>query len=400
MVGGFRGLVMSTTYTETNIDQNSRFWVVPERHPDQRILPRDQRDVVIASEMGAVWEPDLRFMVPGPEASPENMKRLSRRFGTVTARRKVQSALSDLAANPVSHDEARPAVRAPAAESKEASAKLDDQPEQNDGIGVGEAAEPAARGGDRILMAEAANEEVRRRGGTPAREVPTASERQGERVYFYTDNIPDSPFNYKKLVAELDKAGVQFLVDRDRDSPHWGLRYVHGEIPAGFERFRSEEAKRSHLHCKAKRDRSNTLLKGAAAVEFRNRKGEWPLTVPDPTKDPEGYAVAVGAISEIGSAKLIDLVRYTEEKKREFENIAKMMAAGVREGKAVLEDRDRKRERYFEKLEEEGRNEPAPEGVGSRNSTERESPARSVSSAAAGQKKTTSWASHGQEKER
>lgn len=248
-------------------------YVMPENHPQQLLLAESQRDVAVARAHGAEWVPNRMVMRPTRPESDDSTKFLLRRFGTKSAKARAEQAWSEMP-HRVSREE----------------------------------------------MARAANRELESRGVAPVREIPERIPEPAERTYFYTAREPDSPFHYKRLDERAREAGIALMIDRDRASPHWGLRYVEGPAPAVLAEFRTPEAEAAHRESKARRDREMKLVAAAAttAAVTEQPRVLRPLTVPLPDRDRDGFIRARNAIRSIGTARLLELLEVTRKARDEL----------------------------------------------------------------------------------
>ncbi|MBK1666924.1 hypothetical protein CKO28_02560 [Rhodovibrio sodomensis] len=267
-------------------------YVIPASHPEQRKLPEDERDETIARAGGASpVEGTDHWRLPDG-ADSDAARRVQRRFSTKAAKRRMEAAV----------------------------------------VEAKEAVERAGRA-DRLMLARAANAEVEAHGLTPARPLPeNAGDPEAERYYYYTAREAESPYHYKLLDTKAQELGVKLLIDRDRNSPHWGLRYTIEKPHPELEAFRTEEAKRDRAESFRRYSEEKTATKSAAATLTSDKRINMvPLTLADPEKDPELYKRAHAAIGRIGTARLKKLVEITTEAREEiFTEERKLKADGKR----------------------------------------------------------------------
>ena len=285
---------MSETKLRANQAEGVAIWPLPASA--QQALPDDQKDEAVARAAAAERDEHGGWVLPQSARSTPAGRRVERRFGTRTARRAHERVVAQ---------------------------------------------EGRAHGADRLDIARAANAEVRAQGETPVRQVPDRTPAQSERTYFFTARESDSPYNFRKLDKLARAEGVGLLIDRDRNSETYGLRYVVGEPPAALAEFRTPEAREAHEVSKARLREERALTASAAnTLAPTENKRDLPLSVPNPDTDYEGFKRARGQIRQTGSAdleKLIETTRQAHEELLEREDAAAVQRKPVQPDK--LEER-------------------------------------------------------------
>lgn len=379
---------MSDVQVSSPTPESVRLWVIPEEIPEQQALPADERDVTIASKLGAVWGPDKTFMVPGENCGVDDIKKLKRLFGTLTAERLASGARERLGVEESKIDVREHETAVPI-ESGAVPTETGDGGSPGASIKV-----------DRFAMARAANAEVVRRGGMPVREIPSPEDLAGKRYYLFTAREAESPYNYKKLDDAAKELGINLLIDKDEGSKYYGLRFAVGSRPTGLEHFATKDAYDAHVESRRKRDLERERMAAAAMLEFWSKNKVTPLTVPDRKTDPDGYEKAVKALNSMGSKKLAKLMGVTESERKKVASLGEMMAAGIGLATEILEER---RVRGIDFEERNAAESAVAPRETQRDSEERQSlgrPAEASAAASQGARKQNQVWAIGQEEER
>lgn len=153
---------------------------------------------------------------------------------------------------------------------------------------------------DRIQLAEAANAEVVRAGGTPPAPLPPVNtSSNASRVYFWSAREKDSDYSYLKVIDALKAADLPFLTDRDRGTKYFGLRYIEAtqaqvaQLPDSLKFFLTEEAHQAHLlskHGRAVSDATMADAAATAAVEVIAKREEQAKAPVEPKADASPVA--------------------------------------------------------------------------------------------------------------
>lgn len=203
-------------------------YVAPLEAPSQMALPEAERDMNVARRMGAEWAPGSGAMVPGQNASREEIASLAARFGGRRARIRAEAARAEI--GPM----------------------------------------PSWR-----LMALAACAEVRRCGGEAARSVPSTDVEREDRLYLFSVPVVNSPFS----TARLDVISKRDNIPVYRDDISGiagmgrGLRYVDAgtRLPDDMRVFASDEARAARRDYEARR--TGFLVKMASIATLVGRDG-------------------------------------------------------------------------------------------------------------------------------
>lgn len=143
---------------------------------------------------------------------------------------------------------------------------------------------------ERIQIAEAANAEVVRSGGTPPAPLPPVNNaKEASRVYFWTVKEDESPYCYKKLLDLVAKHGIPVTSDRGKKSEHFGLRFYEAtqaqvaQLPDDLKFFLTEEARQARLESLQRRNSAKGLMADAAAtaaIEVTSKRNEQATQAP------------------------------------------------------------------------------------------------------------------------
>lgn len=166
---------------------------------------------------------------------------------------------------------------------------------------------------ERLQIAEAANAEVVRTGEMPPAPIPPVNPSPvASRVYFWTAREDESAYCFKKLLSVAAAAGVPLLVDRDKRSDHWGLRYIEATqaevaaLPDEMKAFLTEAARQAHIESKTRAKISKQIIADAAAtsaIEVTTKREAAPRKETARTSAPKKAAPAPAASAAAPNAK-------------------------------------------------------------------------------------------------
>jgi hypothetical protein len=146
--------------------------------------------------------------------------------------------------------------------------------------------------------------------------------------------VPDpegGPYTVSRLRAAAAEAGVTLF--REGRAPRGGLRrfYVAEPVAEALLPWTGPEARTAEERWRSRRAASEVLLAAAANAEIRGRGRA--VALPDPAKDPEGYAAARARLVAMAPA---DRAETALETRRAAHLLPEERAGGLRRALEVL----------------------------------------------------------------